>query len=318
MIINRIRLNYNIKLLDDYFQQKDYENVVKLFQSQEKSPIYYNLAQYAVNKYLTQQNYFDFAPSKFVWISSFDLEDISYLKNFLEFYLPKALNQSSLIEDYKSIFSSTFENLNIKNFPKHIAFDEVVSNSFLHQLIISMYSKKDLIFTSTSAAFFEAPLNKFLIFPQTTLCHFYIIRNPYMLYQRYKDTFKNSQEALNELNDTNEKPNDPKSLNVTVEENRQTWGTNAKSWTNKNVQSTYRGKIIKYEDLLTNPEDTLNEVVYHLKQSGADIDVKFDLIEDFVKNNSLSEIKIDEHSKKESKMVQGALDQSIMDEYDYS
>ena len=58
--------------------------------------------------------------------------------------------------------------------------------------------------------------------------------------------------------------------------------------------------------------------MYHLKQSGADIDVKFDLIEDFVKNNSLSEIKIDEHSKKESKMVQGALDQSIMDEYDYS
>ena len=120
MIINRIRLNYNIKLLDDYFQQKDYENVVKLFQSQEKSPIYYNLAQYAVNKYLTQQNYYDFAPSKFVWISSFDLEDISYLKNFLEFYLPKTLNQSSLVDDYKSIFSSTFENLNIKNFPSRM------------------------------------------------------------------------------------------------------------------------------------------------------------------------------------------------------
>ncbi len=315
MIINRIKLNYNIKLLDDYFQNKDYENVIKLFQGQEKSAIYYNLAQYAVNKYLIQQKYFDFTPSKFVWISSFDLADTSYLKNFLKFYLPKALNQSSLIDDYKAIFSSTFENLNIKNFPKHIAFDEVVRNSFLHQLMISMHSKTDLIFTSTSAAFFETPQNKFLIFPQTTLCHFYLIRNPHSLYQRYKDSFQNSQEALNELNDTNEKQND---FNFVVEENRQNWGSNAKSWTNKNVQSTFRGKVIKYEDLLNNSEDILNEVVYHLKQSGADIDVRFDLIEDFVKNNPISEIKLDHHSHNELKMVQGALDQSVMDEYDYN
>ncbi len=315
MIINRIKLNYNIKLIDDYLKNKDYENLINLFKDQEKSAIYFNLVQYAVNKYLTQKEYFDFSPAKFVWMSSFDLEDAAYLKNFLKFYLPQTLNQSSLVDDYKSIFSSTFENLNIKNFPNRIAFDEVVSDSFLHQLIISLKSKKDLIFASTNAAFFEAAQNKFLIFPQTTLCHFYLIRNPQNLYQRYKDKFQNSQEALNELNDTNEKIINFKYV---VEENRQNWGSNAKSWTNKNVQNTYRGKVIKYEDLLNSPIDVLNEVVYHLKQSGAEIEVKFDLIEEFVKNNSLSEIETDEHSKKELKMVQGALDQSVMNEYDYS
>ena len=154
------------------------------------------------------------------------------------------------------------------------------------------------------------PISKFQV-----LCHFYLIRNPQNLYQRYKDKFQNSQEALNELNDTNEKIINFKYV---VEENRQNWGSNAKSWTNKNVQNTYRGKVIKYEDLLNSPIDVLNEVVYHLKQSGAEIEVKFDLIEEFVKNNSLSEIETDEHSKKELKMVQGALDQSVMNEYDYS
>ena len=318
MIINRIKLNYNIKLVDDYFKEKKYENIIQLLQSQQRSSIFYNLVQYVISKHLVQKDHMNFSPSKFVWISSYDLEDTTYLNSFLKFYLPQTLSQSSIVDHYQSLFSSTFEKLKIKNFPTQITFEEVVSSSYLHQLLISIHLNKDLIFANTQAAFFEAPQNKFLIFPQTTLCHFYIIRNPYKLYGKYKKTLQNSQEALNELNNTNDNSINHSSLQYTVHENRQNWGVNAKSWVNKNVQNTYRGKVIKYEAFINNPEDALTEVVYHLKQSGANIDVKFDLIEDFVKSNPLSEIESDEISNKEIKMVQGALDQSVMTEYDYA
>ena len=317
MIFNKIKLNYNLKLIDDSFKSKDFGEIKQILAKNKNSNFYINLVDHILKNHLSYQENTQYFTNKFVWISSYDLADTTYLNDFLDYYLKKESKFSYDLDDYKNQISSTFEKVKNVNFPKIISFDDVVNYSYLYQFLLLDILNKEVVFSNTCSAFFESDKNRYLIFPHTTICSFYVIRNPYDLYQKYKNNFKNSQEALNELSNLNEiKPEEK--LKYFIAENRNSWSVNAKSWTNKNVQSTYRGKIIKYEDLLTNPEDTLNEVVYHLKQSGADIDVKFDLIEDFVKNNSLSEIKIDEHSKKESKMVQGALDQSIMDEYDYS
>ena len=86
MIFNRIKLNYNTKLLDDGFHSKDYDEVKKILQANKSSPIYQNLVSYSIEKYLSQQSHFKFYESKFIWLNSYDQRDMTYIRSFLNFY----------------------------------------------------------------------------------------------------------------------------------------------------------------------------------------------------------------------------------------
>ena len=54
------------------------------------------------------------------------------------------------------------------------------------------------------------------------------------------------------------------------------------SWTNQNVMNTFRGLIIKYENLMEDPVQSFAEVISHLIQSGMEIDVDYDLIDIYI------------------------------------
>jgi len=315
MIFNKIKLNYNIKLIDDHFASNKFSEVKKILTDNYNTSIYLNLVDHVLKNHLSSNKKSDYFKSKFIWISSFNKNDTSFLNNFLKFYLNSQANFSYNLGYYKNQISDTFENLKTRNLPKKLTFDDVVNFSYLYQFLLLEHFNKDVIFSTTSSAFFEKDQKKFLIYPHTTLCSFYIIRNPYDLYNNFKTEFSNSQEALNELSDLNSKIDNDQRFTIT--ENRQNWSTNVKSWSNSNVQNAYRGKIIKYEDFINSPEESLTEVVYHIKQTGLDIDLDFKIIEKFISENKLSQNVYDPISNKELKMVTNSLDIKLLKEFDY-
>jgi len=316
MIFNKIKLNYNLKLIDDLFKSKDFNEIKNILAKNLNSNHYLNIVDHVLKNHLSYQKNTQYFTNKFVWISSYNLEDTTYLNDFLVFYLKKEADFSYNLDNYQNQISHTFEKIKDAKFPKHISFDDVVNFSHLYQFLLLDRLNKDVVFSNSSSAFFEAGHNRFLIFPHTTSCSFYVIRDPYDLYHQFKNKFNNSQEALNELLDLNNiEPN--KKLTYSITENRQSWSINAKSWTNKNVQNTYRGKTLKYENFLNSPTDILTEVVYHLKQSGLNINIDFNTIDEFVEKNKLAPIHQETISNKERKMITNSLDNKLLEEFGY-
>ena len=90
------------------------------------------------------------------------------------------------------------------------------------------------------------------------------------------------------------------------------WHTNTLSWTDANVINSLKGKIISKKELLENTYEVLSSIILHLIQSGVDIELKYDFIDDFVKNNPLieEESSID-ISQKEKKFLNNYVDEFI-------
>ena len=87
-----------------------------------------------------------------------------------------------------------------------------------------------------------------------------------------------------ETNDLQHKYEDDKYF---VSENRQSWSTNVSSWTNPNVISTFRGFILREEDLVSDPLQKLSELTSHLIQSGLDLDLDYSYLQNYISQNPL-------------------------------
>ena len=320
MFINNIKFNYNVKILDDLFANQKYEDSILLLQSFSKKNrhLYIKLLNYTIQKYLRKNNHLNFFKQKFVWINSFDLDDTKYFNKFLNYYFSNLNNFSYLQGDYTYLLSSALEDLNIPDIPKVISFDEIVLNSYLFQMMLLINNNKDYIVANNQAAFFESKNGQYLIYPQSTKLFFHILRNPYELFSKYKSK-SSGEDALNQLcNFTNDKniSSDTKNL-YKIEQNIQSWNINAKSWLDDNVLSTYRGKLILFEDLKSNTEETLISSLYHLKQQGIDFEINFELVKKFVKENNFETENIDPISNKEKKMIDSNLDYSLIEKYQF-
>ena len=76
--------------------------------------------------------------------------------------------------------------------------------------------------------------------------------------------------------------------------------------------------LIPYHDIIDNPEETLNNILYHIKENGLNIPINFDYVEEFIKNNSdffSFEIENDALSNKEKKMISNVLDEDIIKQF---
>lgn len=317
MIFNKIKFNYNLKLIEDCFNDQKYSKVWELLQENQKAPYYFDLVDITIHKYLNNSNHSSFYSKKFFWISSYEMEDTQYISNFLNYYLSESAEFAFISNEYKDLVNNSFNNLNSSKLPLEIKFDLIVNNSNFYQNLILINQNKNLNISFTHSAFFEGKNNKFLIYPQSTACSLFIINNPFKLYNRYRMQGASHQEGLNhlagEVNNTN-----LDSYKYKLYENRQSWSINSKSWLDENVQNTFRGKVINFIDLTKNPEDVLTQIIYHLKQSGLDLNVNFDLVEKFTKENPIPHMPDFEMSNQELKQVSNLLDQSIIEEYKFN
>ena len=93
MLINKIKFNYNIKVIDDYLAKNYYDGALSIISCCiNNSELFYKLFLYLFNNYLIKTNFVSLYKNKFIWVTSFDSEDKAYLNEFLKSYLNEISN----------------------------------------------------------------------------------------------------------------------------------------------------------------------------------------------------------------------------------
>ena len=321
MLLNKIKFNYYAKIFDDLFAKKNYEEATELLiKNINNKSLYFPILKYINDKYLTHYSHNQFYKKKLFWLIGFDRQDNLYVENFLKFYFSK-LNVNNIAPiTYRDFLNKSLMSFVEKNNLSKITFEQIVQDSNLYQTGALMNSAEDNFILFSSSVFFEAPNNKYFIYPQTTKSYIYLIRNPLQIYLRNKMINNNSQESLNIISQADQNFYSETNLsdsNFYIPENKQSWNVNVKSWVDENVKSTYRGKIIKFEDLRSSTPDTLAEILFHYKQAGLNFDLNYDLIEEFISSNSIENDKEEDLSRKETKIILNNIDKSLLEEFEY-
>lgn len=326
MFINKIKLNYNIKLVDEAFKNFQYDKVKEILQNSSfNKNLYFQLLKYIVEKYFQNLIHQNFFQKKISWIVSFDKNDLDYFDKFFNYYFESNKNNDFKILNYQDFLQSGIESLDQKKLDKKILFEDILNNSNLYQTASWVNFLNCSQILKTSSVFFEASNNKYFLQPHSTLAYIHIIRHPLQIYLNKKNLGYNHQESLNYLNFvdqnmyTNDFSNNKNSqMDYLIPENKQNWNIHTRSWIDENVQSTYRGKSVKYEDLLSNPEEILLEIIFHFKQAGLDLDVNYEIVSNFVKENEPhQDMKLD-ISRQELKTIVNSLDQDLLNQFKYS
>lgn len=317
--LNKIKLNYNIKLIDDYISNKNNIEVYNILKNikNEKSEFFFTLLNHVNNKYANSVDAENLFPNKYTFITSFHYDDQKFISNFLKFYFEKNQHKSE-IDDFSDAVANDLENLNIHQLPNQITFDQMVdySDFFLNSLLLEA-SHNDY-FLSSNAAFFEGQNKKFLIYPNRTRAYIFIHNHPYNIYASLRDKYQNQQQALNELfNFENNLVSSQKKINkYQILENRQSWSVHANSWLDPNVLSSYNGIKIGINELINDPVDALTRLIFHIKQAGLEIEVDYEAIEEYCVKNKLNTPNL-EISNKEKKLITSNLDSKTIKELNY-
>jgi len=317
-IIKKFKTAYYQKLIDDHIVSHKYEELRDYFSKLKKHQLFIQL-EYFINKYIHQHETRNFFKNKIFWINSYDLEDIEYVNHFIQFYFSK-LNLNFLTpESYLDNLSYFYHNFfNDKN---HLTFDDLLRHSYSFQYLISLKEDKKINFLNSQSAFFSSNFNNFT-HHHLTNNFIYIVRNPVSLFKKYKELYGDSHQAMSGLFNYENLMNQKKYNDgqLTIDENRQSWAINVNSWTDNNVKNTFRGYILKIENLISNPEEKLSEIVSHLSQSYLDCKLNYNLIDEFININPPPKLIFTEDiSNQQKKIIRREIeqyDQLIELEYD--
>jgi len=284
MLLKKIKTNYLDKLFSDLVNKNDFINIDKELKKLKNNnqEFYHLFLNRVLNTYFNNDHGQEFFKNKIIWLNSFDISDTSLIKEFLSFYINQKIDVSLSPEPYTDALKNISKIFKIKQ----ISFEDLVENSFLYQYeILNQTSNKNKLLQSNHA-FFEKLPDKFFTHYYLTQCFFYVIKNPIHIYQQYREKYESQLIALNMISGLKEDPIQSTEENSLIIENtNKGWSTNVLSWSNPNVMNTFRGLLIKYEDLMNNPLQIFAEIISHLIQSGMDIDVDYELIEKFIEKN---------------------------------
>lgn len=321
--LNKINVNYNIKLIEDFLINKEFDNAIsKIMDLQKKNKnIFFDII-YNLDPKFMDLSHKELFKKKFIWLISFNEKDTSYIHKFFEHYCIKTSFSDSLFSEYSELVSEVVESLKIDSIPKEIDFNYTIHNSSVLQNLILFSKNNSYFFLRACGAFFEfLEKNKYLIYPNSTLCYFYVVRNPKEIFCHLKKNHQSAEASLYELfnfgddlyiNENNKKNN------YKYYQNKQSWNINVNSWVDENVLSSFKGNIINYDDLCKNTEETLVNTIFHLKQSGLEIDINYDLISSYVKENPFPEEEFDQISNNDKKKLSSNLDQSLIEKFNFT
>lgn len=311
-LINKINFQYKYRVLKDLVDTKRYEDFFdELGKTKKNHDVFSDLSSAFVSN-LIKENEKDIFGSKFVWLNSFIIEDLLYLNEFIIYYFNKQQKKVDPIKMYQEEIAEVFKNS--KN-NKNISFDDLLDNSYLYQWLILQNSDQKNNFINNQMPFFSTKNNFNFTKPTLTYCFIMIIDNPYNVYQTIKNQNDNDiEKSRNIFLNLDNRSSYFNLEKVTVEINRQGWQTNSKSWIDPNVLNSLRGKIILKSELIENTYETLSSIIFHFIQSGIKIDINYEIIQEFIKNNPVSLKKIEQNiSVKEKKFLDPYIDNIISD-----
>lgn len=288
MFLNKIKDKYHHNLLSSFIEKGDLNeirNIIKKNYIQNDKSDLKILNDYLL-KFLSEQKFEKLFNKNLIWVNSFEQDTCTYINKFLIDLLSH--NKVSFIEPSKYV-DELYELIKTRNIYK-VDFQDLCNMSYVYQYLLSE-KNEDFKILNSSASFFETVNKTYFTHYFFTRSFIYITKNPYEIFKRnklqnsYDNKINHMQELISsETNDIQHKYDDDKYL---VSENRQSWSTNVSSWTNPNVISTFRGFILREEDLFSDPLQKLSELTSHLIQSGLDLDLDYSYLQNYISQNPL-------------------------------
>ena len=305
--LKKVKYNYYQNNLNDLKKTNDLKEIIAFLKNlaNSKPKIYEELIEKNIDDLFQYKGLDEFFPKNLIWINSFLSKDADLIKHFLEFYLQNAENFT--INNY---FETALE-----HYDHSLDFNQFVEKGYNLQNIISKKSINSILF-NTCAFFLIKKNNKLFTHPYLTKCFIYIVRNPYDIYHDLKLLNADKERSMNQLfNLDSQLDKFKKPPDTFLEYPKQSWQINLKSWADQKVLDDYNGLILKYDELINNPFDFFSTIILHFKDKGVNIEVKYDLIQEFVdRNQSLfeGENKID-ISNKEIKQIKNIISETLED-----
>lgn len=317
-LLQNIKLNYYAKIIENQLNENKsdelLETLIKL--ANINFDIFNKLSHNAIHSILSKYETGNLLNSKLFWINSFNLNDAIYVEQFVKYYLSKQSYDSNYdIENYHDIILDLLNHNNFIN--GNFELNDHVKRSYIIQffkLAIEDDKLRRKIILNNSA-FFQSGNEQALTHPRLTSGYVLIVKNPYQIYQIMKKNFTSpSIELLN----SDDHPIEYKTKEQSLYIYRKGWHIFNQSWSDSNIKDTLNGLIIKYEDLVDNPGEELSRLVFHLKQTGFDIQVNYDLIENYIEQNQIlpEEEPKNEFSKNELKSLSDL--SSIANKFQYT
>lgn len=281
-LINNIKAHYHNNFIADNLQKNNILEIKEYFKkiNQKNSKEFIDLSKKYIYQLHQHQDADIFFDKSLIWLNSFDKSDLDVLKKFLNYYFVKTNYQNFVINSYAHFLDQimNFYNQNIKS----VSFKDLLSLSSLYQYLITLNNAPNDVYIENTAAFFEYEGKNYMIQPQTTACYILMERNPIELYLHYKNLY-GKEYALNAICNLDKSH----STYITdsqfeLQENKQSWATNSKSWKDPNVLLSHRGLVVLMDELINDPMSIFSNIIAHMKESSINIELNYDVIQNFV------------------------------------
>ena len=305
--LNKFQYNYHNKHLEALSNNEAYIEILSYLEKlSDDSKIFHDLSLKYVNHAIHSLTN-DVSKKQIIWINSFMNEDKKYILTFIESYLS---NFDSLKQKIRS-YQEEIDNILINS--EKIDFNILINHSYFFQWMIINNQKLPYKFISNNLPFFSTEKNYNFSKSNITQAYIYIINNPYDVYKYIKKNNNNDQEiARNIFLNLDQKASQQDFNNTSFYLSNKGWHTNTQSWTDANVVNSLRGKVISIKELHENTYEVLSSIILHLIQSGVEIELNYDLIDNFVKENSYKKDDLNvEISSKEKKYLDKYLSDTV-------
>ena len=322
-LISKIKKNYNFKIIKSMFESNDFDGLQKMLddQAQKNKGDYLESIHTLLNQSIQNLECSNFFKPQALMINSFDIRDTKIIADFLKFYLddfeitteehdyPKKIIELS--QAYPFEFDNTFEKFILSNYAM--------------QFILSNQSKKQLDIIRNSFAFYDYQNSIYFTHQAFTKLFFYIMKSPITTFLQYKNYFNNdSHQAFNYIFNLDQKNHLTNTQGDKSYEYKQSWEINLSSWANSNTIATFRGAILKIEDIHKDELQFFSDIIAHLITNGIQISIDYKKIQSFIETNNFkifleSQKKLEnslEISNKDLKFLKKNLNGAFKDYYE--
>ena len=193
--LSNIKFQYNLKILQDFLSTGDLNNFFKNLEKHRANKklyiqLLFNLGLDAIKS--TDEKFFS---SKISWINSFFEEDTLYLANFLSFYFQNNNKEQSIPTYEQDILDQLLSFQDIKE----INFNDFVNYSYLYQYLILKKDNSNNKFLKNTLPYFSTPNQLNFSNINLTGSFFYVIEQPYKVYQKIKNELNGDQDLAKVL-----------------------------------------------------------------------------------------------------------------------
>ena len=288
-LIKKIEFNYFIKIINELVSQNNFDDLIpelrKIF---NKSPLlYYQILRNFYVPFKTLSNTQNLFFNNIIYVNSFMPEDTDIVYNFLNYYL-KEINFDRVFFSNLPFELSKIEAMIRKK--NNLNFDDIVENSTFYQIILSMQNQSTINVLKNEFAFFSSSTDLNFSDPNIVKCFFLIVDHPCHIFQKIKESNENDlTRSQNEMFNLDNSIKIEKYHNINVEIIKKGWNIHTSSWLDPNVLNSFKGMVIKKENLLSDPIEIYSSIILHLRQSGLDVKLNYEIIKRYISNSLIDQ-----------------------------